>query len=153
MIDLKSEQAAAELALALEWGYVDLACVIDWADSTIVSSKTPDLRLFDLSLAGSPLDALSVLRDISINVDKWKTLSRFLRRFETVSIMSPQEASKLAERLYKYTAFEDTPDQFRVFSSHWDKIDLAIDGVFQDVENCVQCFLDDIHHAALPTRY
>lgn len=140
---------AGELSLALSWGQADLSEAVDWADEQITLADEPDNRLFDVSLSKSASDAVSHLNYLSEDMDFWLTVSHFLNRFYSLKMMSPSEASKLAESLY-YLAFrDDAPAYFEVFTSHWDAIDLAIDGYYGDPTECVRDFLKDIKEAVV----
>ena len=140
---------AAELSLALSWGYAELPEVIEWADEQISQSDTPNETLFDLSLAKGTGEAAGFLRVISEGADKWLSLSYFLNRFYTAKSLDPGTASTLAKQLYDCTMNDDAPEVFRSFASHWDAIDLAIDGIAGSPEECIQDFLRDIRKAVM----
>lgn len=135
---------AAELAIALTWGYAALSEAVEWADKQILDTDVPDNTLFDLSLATGPNEAAGYLRVLSEGTDEWLNLAYFLCRFLTVESMQPNEASKLARHLYMLSQYDDPPKPFEAFSSHWDAIDLAIDGIYGDVDECIHSFLNDI---------
>ena len=136
--------AAAEMAIALSWGYIDLSDVVAWADEQISDADVPDDSLISLSLSDGVGEAAGFLRALSADVDEWSSLSCFLRRFVDAEMMLPEEASKLAKHLYQVTAHSDAPDAFKPFASHWDDIDLAIDGVVGSTATCIRNFLSDI---------
>lgn len=138
---------AAELAIALEWGYATLPEAIEWADEQISNTDVPHDALFDLSLADGPNEAAGYLRALSEGTDRWLNLACFLCRFHSVETMNPQDASELAKHLYMATQNHDPPEPFRAFASHWDAIDLARDGSYGNVEDSITDFLTDIRKA------
>jgi len=138
---------AAEMAIAISWEYAELSDVIEWADEQISQSDAPDDRMIDLSLASSKGEAAGILRSISKGTDEWLNLSYFLNRFYLTKNLDSTEASKLAKQLYTLTVNSDAPEQFICFVSHWDAIDLAVDGMIGDPDECIQIFLSDIRKA------
>ncbi|WP_425074471.1 hypothetical protein [Sagittula sp. S175] len=144
----RPQTEAAALALALDWGYADLSEATTWADAQILAAEVPDALLIDVALARTPGEAASLLRALSEGANRWQALAVFLRRFDTLTTMSPAEASALARDLYMLAAYEDPPAAFRPFVTHWDAIDLARDDVCGDLDTCIRAFLDDIHHVA-----
>ena len=143
---LKRTQAG-DLAVALQHGYIDLQAVVEWADEQISETVEPDVRLIDLSLTSGPGEATGILRSISQDTDFWLILSHFLKRFYDVKTLKPQEALKLAKCLYELTTNEIAPKEFTALASHWDVIDLAMDGVMGDTNECTQNLLRDIRAA------
>ncbi|WP_085907765.1 hypothetical protein [Kiloniella majae] len=140
---LAQKTKAAELAMALTWGYAALPEAIEWADEQILYTDAPDNTLFDLSLATGPNEAAGYLRALSEGTDEWLNLAYFLCRFHTAKTMNLKDASQLAKHLYMVTQYGDPPEPFRAFTHHWDAIDLARDGYYEDR---IVSFLNDIRN-------
>lgn len=140
--------AAGELALALKWGEANVEEAISWADSLIGDMDFPDDDLIEISLANNNADAITALNLLSAQIDKWQIVSALLQRLAKKSSLTPSEASQLARRLYDVAMRENAPKFLSAFCGHWDDIDLAIDGVYGDVEASVEAFLADIKEAA-----
>lgn len=140
--------AARELSLALTWGLSDLSEAVERADDAISSSSMPDDRLTDISLARDVAGAVAVLNSLSEGSDYWAAASAVLKRIASLENLKPKQASGLARELFYLAMRDDAPDAFRRFASHWDNIDLAIDGVYEDAEECVKEFLEDVRLAS-----
>jgi len=143
------QEQAGEIALALEWGYADASEAVTWMDSIIENSKTINNDMIKVSLSKDVATAITHLHEISKNSDEWNILRLFLRRFNDVTVMSFESASKLAKHLYMKSSYDDeAPSDMNCFASHWDAIDLAVDGVTGDPKVAVKNFLDDIREFA-----
>ena len=139
---------AGELALALKWGEANLEEAIEWADGLISSMEIPDDDLTEVSLASSNAEAITALHSLSAKVQEWEIISALLQRLAQKTSMLPREASQLAKRLYHLKMEKDAPKFLSAFCGHWDEIDLAIDGVYGDVDSSVEAFLADLKEAA-----
>lgn len=139
---------AGELALALKWGEANLEEAIEWADGLISSMEIPDDDLTEVSLASSNAEAITALHSLSAKVQEWEIISALLQRLAQKTSMLPREASQLAKRLYHLAMEKDAPKFLSAFCGHWDEIDLAIDGVYGDVDSSVEAFLADLKEAA-----
>jgi len=147
MLSRRRKIEAGELALAMSWGYAQLQEVTNWADSIIATSETPDDILIELSLSESASTSISYLNELSDPTEYWLITSCFLGRSYQLANMPPQEASKLARKLYDLAMRDDAPSYFQNFASHWDNIDLAVDGVMGNIDESIQNFLKDIREA------
>lgn len=144
------ELEAAELLLAIESGRADLPEVIAWADKYILQSDDPKIEFIELSLVKKVDEASKRLREMSGNMNRWMVLRLFFKRFTDIKTLPPRDASQLARFLFHETIYtEKCPDDFIVFHSHWDDIDLAIDGLKGTVDEAIQAFLTDIRTIAL----
>ena len=110
--------------------------------------EVPDDDLTEVSLASSSAEAITALNSISAKVGEWEIISALLQRLAQKLSMQPREASQLAKRLYHVAMKKDAPDFLSAFFGHWDDIDLAIDGVYGDVDSSVEAFLADLKEAA-----
>jgi len=145
------ELEAAELALALEWGYTNLAEVVKWADEKIESDDTADINLIEISFTKNAPEALTLLRTFSKNADEWIVLRHFFNRFSSVESMSFSDSQKLAKHLFmKVIDADDFPKDMAVFFSHWDAIDLAKDGIIgKSADDAIREFLADMRALAI----
>jgi len=140
------KEKAGELALALEWGYAELAEAVDWADELIGASNEIDDDMISVSLSKNVSQAITHLNSISRNLNEWNILRLFLRRFENVITMPASSASKLARFLYLKARYDaDAPADMACFTGYWDEIDLAVDGISADCpDKVINAFLEDI---------
>ena len=147
-MDYGQKVIAGEFALALKWGEANLEEAIEWADGLISSMEIPDDDLTEVSLASSNAEAITALHSLSAKVQEWEIISALLQRLAQKTSMLPREASQLAKRLYHLAMEKDAPKFLSAFCGHWDEIDLAIDGVYGDVDSSVEAFLADLKEAA-----
>ncbi len=135
---------AGELALALEWGLIDLDEVVAWADRRILDGADVDQALFEVSLSESPKVALSGLNRLAPACSFWPSVLRVLGRITEIEELSPKQASKLAKHIFHLGMRRDAPEPFSNLMHHWDYIDLAIQGVTGSPENAVGEFVQDV---------
>ena len=147
-MDYGQKVIAGEFALALKWDEAELKEVVEWADSLIATMDTPDDDLIEVSLANNKADAVTALNALSVKADEWEIVLALLQRIARRSSMEPGKASQLARHLYHVAMKPDAPKFMAPFCGHWDDIDLAIDGVYGDVDSSVGAFLADLKEAA-----
>lgn len=138
------QEQARELALALEWGLVDLAYVAQWADQKILDGEDVDASILSVSLSNDTKSALSGLNSLAKGSPFWPPVMFVVKRILEIDDLSPRHASKLARHLYFLGIRDDAPSIYGSMMHHWDSIDLAIDGVFGTPENATNEFLRDV---------
>ena len=144
------ELEAAELRIALEWGYADLSEIIGWADKYVAQSEAPNINIIELAFTKSPSEAIEILNRISKNSDTWNPIRLFFGRFIDVKMLDYPDASKLAKHLFMLTIYsDDCPDDMTAFYSHWDNIDLAKDRqILKPLDDAITEFISDMRAIA-----
>jgi len=147
------ELEAAELALALEWGYATLAEATSWADEKISTSDNPKLDIIEVAFSKKSSDAIQHLNNLSKGIDEWVLIRVFLKRFRDIDILSYADASKLARFLFMQSVHQnDCPDDMIIFHHHSDNIDLAKQGDINcTTEEAIGEFLADVKAIAFMT--
>lgn len=138
------QEQASELSLALEWGLVELDCVVRWADETILDGEDVDTHLLDVSLAVDTKSALVGLNYLAQGIDLWPSVASVLRRMLEIGDLSPKHTSHLAKQVYFLAMRNDAPEAYSKLMHHWDYIDLAIDGVLESPEHATKEFIRDV---------
>ncbi len=140
------ELEAAELRIALEWGYADLSEIIEWADKYVAQSETPNINIIELAFTKSRSEAIEKLNKLSKNLDMWSPIRLFFGRFLNVKMLNYPDASKLAKNLYMLTVYsDDCPEDMTAFYSHWDSIDLAKDRqILKSLDDAITEFILDM---------
>jgi len=114
-----------------------------------MQSDRPRIELIDLALVKSTHEAIILLKEISKNVNSWAALRLFFKRFTNIKTLSAKDASQLAGFLFNKSVYEEKcPDEFLVFHSHWDDIDLAVGGYKGTVDGAIEAFLSDLRTIA-----
>ena len=143
MTDQFQEQAN-ELAIALEWGLADLDEVVRRADSVMAANDEFEPNLIDISLATNLAEALAALNQFLPGPHSQSGLSSLFKRILAIEPLAPDQACRLAQRVFNLASSEGASDELSRLVGHWDYIQLAIDGILGDPEEEVAKFLNGL---------
>jgi len=138
------QEQASELSLALEWGLIDLADIIRWADEKILEDEDVSAELWDLSLATNAKSVSAVLAELARGSAFWPSVAGVLRRIASIEDLSPRLAATLAKRIYSLGLRTDAPEAYQNLMHHWYLFDAAFDGTLNTPEVATNDFIKDV---------
>ncbi len=124
---------AAALLISLENGFSTLDEAVLWADQKILDIHEPQSEFFDLSLAKNMNSAVSAVRVLAEGTQFKTALGVFLSQFYERDALTVDEAIVIARLIYlSIIDDEKIPPIFAPFISHWDRLELAIQDIYED---------------------
>lgn len=140
---------AKKLELLLLWGFIDLPCVVYWADQNIELSVDLSAELIELSLAKTISSALSSLRSLSDGKEQLAGFRRALLHISETGFASLEQASEFVDILY--SQFQKLPYENIVhgLSGFWNYEDMAREGILSDVDKIIENFRHEMKEIGL----
>ena len=131
-MDLRIEASAKEIAV--KYGVLSLAEIVNWADNEIMSKEDPDPSFYDLSLARTLGDALAILNAMGKSNNKAEVSKRSFSYFYKFMKLNKGYHQKIAKALYDMAMEGIVPakEAEGAMWSFWDSLDLAVDGIYGD---------------------
>lgn len=144
---MQIQDEAKAMVLALSYKAIQLEDIIKWVDGLIATKDHPESYLFDLSLAKTKGDAITVLNRISINCNRNNVARITIGMLEKSYLNNDLSSMEVAKSLISMAVDGFSPAkeaEIEMYAIEYN-LELAMKGVFstpEDIESDLKEFLN-----------